>query len=56
MYQIIDGKEISTQIKNECRERVAAYKEEGIEICLAVIQVGNDLLFNLHLVPPNEYS
>ena len=42
MYQIIDGKEISTQIKNECRDRVAAYKEQGVEICLAVIQVGND--------------
>ena len=39
MYQIIDGKEISTQIKNECRDRVAAYKEQGVEICLAVIQV-----------------
>ena len=42
MYQIIDGKEISTQIKNECKERVAVYKEEGVDICLAVIQVGND--------------
>ena len=42
MYQIIDGKMISTQIKDECKERVAAYKEQGTEICLAVIQVGND--------------
>lgn len=42
MYQIIDGKTISTQIKDECRERVAAYKSKGIDICLAVIQVGND--------------
>ena len=42
MYQIIDGKEISTQIKNECRDRVAEYKAQGVEICLAVIQVGND--------------
>lgn len=42
MYQIIDGKMISTQIKDECKERVAAYKEKGIEICMAVIQVGND--------------
>lgn len=42
MYKIIDGKMISTQIKDECRERVAKYKEEGVEICLAVIQVGND--------------
>lgn len=29
-------------IKDECKERVAAYKAEGKEICLAVIQVGND--------------
>lgn len=39
---IIDGKKISTEIKDECREKVAKYKEEGIEICMAVIQVGND--------------
>lgn len=38
----IDGKAISMQIKDECREKVAAYKEKGIEIQLAVIQVGND--------------
>lgn len=40
--KIIDGKAISTQIKDELKEKVAAYKEEGIEITLAVIQVGND--------------
>ena len=39
---IIDGKKISADIKDECREKVAAYKEQGIEICMAVIQVGND--------------
>ena len=39
---IIDGKKISAKIKDECREKVAAYKEQGIEICMAVIQVGND--------------
>lgn len=42
MAKIIDGKMISTMIKDECREKVAAYKAEGKEICLAVIQVGND--------------
>lgn len=42
MYHIIDGKMISTQIKDECKARVAAYNEQGISICLAVIQVGND--------------
>lgn len=35
----IDGKMISTQIKDECRERV---KKEGLDVTLAVIQVGND--------------
>ncbi len=42
MANIIDGKLISAQIKDECRERVAALKEQGIEVALAVIQVGND--------------
>ncbi len=40
--KIIDGKMISAQIKEECRERVAALKEQGMEVTLAVIQVGND--------------
>ena len=42
MAFIIDGKAISDQIKAELREKVAAYKEQGREITLAVIQVGND--------------
>lgn len=42
MTQIIDGKKISTELKEELKEKVAKYKEEGIEITLAVIQVGND--------------
>ncbi|MBO5207878.1 MAG: bifunctional methylenetetrahydrofolate dehydrogenase/methenyltetrahydrofolate cyclohydrolase FolD [Lachnospiraceae bacterium] len=42
MPQIIDGKLISTQIKDELKEKVAAMKADGISICLAVIQVGND--------------
>lgn len=42
MTKIIDGKEISKQIKDELKEKVAAYKERGIEITLVVIQVGND--------------
>ncbi|MCR5607822.1 MAG: bifunctional methylenetetrahydrofolate dehydrogenase/methenyltetrahydrofolate cyclohydrolase FolD [Lachnospiraceae bacterium] len=42
MPQIIDGKLISTQIKDELKEKVAKLKEEGKEITLAVIQVGND--------------
>lgn len=42
MAQIIDGKQISKQIKDELKEKVAELKEQGIEICLAVIQVGDD--------------
>lgn len=42
MAQIIDGKKISQEIKDELKEKVAAYKEQGITITLAVIQVGND--------------
>lgn len=42
MAKIIDGKAISTAIKDELKEKVAALKEEGKEITLAVIQVGND--------------
>lgn len=42
MAKIIDGKAVSTQIKDELKEKVAQMKEQGIEITLAVIQVGND--------------
>lgn len=42
MPQLIDGKAISLQIKNEVKDKVLAYKEQGIEISLAVIQVGAD--------------
>ena len=42
MAHLIDGKLISTQIKDELKAEVAALKEKGIVPCLAVIQVGND--------------
>ena len=42
MAQLIDGKLISAQIKDELKEEVAQLKEQGIIPCLAVIQVGND--------------
>lgn len=42
MFQIIDGKAISLQIKNELKERAIALKAEGISVTLAVIQVGNN--------------
>ena len=42
MPQIINGKEISAQIKDELKQKVSDMKEKGICLCLAVIQVGND--------------
>lgn len=42
MPQIIDGKQISAQIKEEVREEVAKLNAQGIKVCLAVIQVGAD--------------
>lgn len=42
MAQLIDGKKISKEIKDELKEKVAEYKAQGIEIALAVIQVGQD--------------
>ncbi len=42
MYQVIDGKRISQEIKDELREKVLDLKAKGERRCLAVIQVGND--------------
>lgn len=42
MAVLIDGKKISAEIKEEIKAEVAALKEQGKEICLAVIQVGNN--------------
>ena len=42
MAKLIDGKLISTQIKEEVKEATAKLKAEGKEVTLAVIQVGND--------------
>lgn len=42
MYQIIDGKKISAEIKDELKAKVTALKVEGKNVALAVIQVGND--------------
>jgi len=42
MPTIIDGKLISQQIKDELKVEVENMKANGKELCLAVIQVGND--------------
>ena len=39
---IIDGKKISTEIKDELKEQVAQLKAEGVEVTLAVVKVGED--------------
>ena len=42
MPQIIDGKAISAAIKEELKIKVEELKAKGANVCLAVIQVGND--------------
>ena len=42
MAFIIDGKKISTEIKDETRDKVAELKAQGKEISLAVVQVGDN--------------
>ena len=42
MAQLIDGKVISAQIKDEVKEKIAGLKEQGCEVTLVVIQVGAD--------------
>lgn len=42
MAQLINGKLISGQIKDELKLEVEQLKKQGKECCLAVIQVGND--------------
>lgn len=42
MAEIIDGKKVSQDIKDELKVKVAELKEKGIEVSLAVIQVGNN--------------
>ena len=42
MAKIIDGKAISAAIKEEVKEEVLRLKNEGKEVTLAVIQVGNN--------------
>ena len=49
MTQIIDGKRISQEIKDELKENVTVLKEQGTEVALAVIQVGNDAASSVYV-------
>ena len=42
MAKIIDGKAISAAIKDELKVKTAEYRNQGIEITLAVVKVGSD--------------
>lgn len=42
MAVLIDGKKISTEIKDETKAKVAELKAQGVEISLAVVQVGDN--------------
>lgn len=43
MAEIIDGKYVSSKIRNEIKNEIALFKSEsGIEPCLAVVQVGDN--------------
>lgn len=42
MAQLIDGKKISAEIKDELKVKVEELKNKGVELALAVILVGND--------------
>ena len=42
MAQIIDGKAISKEIKDEVASKIEALSKEGKTVCLSVIQVGNN--------------
>ncbi len=42
MAEIIDGKKISQDLKDEVKEKVAELKAQGVEVTLAVILVGSD--------------
>lgn len=42
MAQIIDGKVVAAYVKGKAADEVKVLKEKGIDVCLAVILVGND--------------
>ena len=42
MAQLIDGKQISAQVKAQVAQQAAKLKEQGVSVCLAVVIVGDD--------------
>lgn len=40
--RLLNGKELANKVKDELREEVTKMKQEGKDVCLAVIKVGND--------------
>ena len=48
MAQLIDGKKISNEIKEELKAEVEALKRQGKEICLAVV-MSEDGMINVIL-------
>ena len=49
MLQLIDGKAISAQIKDELKEEVRILNEKGRKVCLAVIQVGQNAASSIYV-------
>lgn len=49
MAQLIDGKRISQEIKDELKAKVAEYKTQGKKAALAVIQVGADAASSVYV-------
>ena len=49
MTQLIDGKKISAEIKDELKHEVEQFKMQGREICLAVIQIGTDAASSVYV-------
>lgn len=49
MPQLIDGKAIAAQIKEEVKQEVANLRQQGREVCLAVVQVGDDAASSVYI-------
>lgn len=49
MANIINGKLVAEQVKNNVRNEVEQLKNSGVDICLAVVLVGNDLASKVYV-------